>query len=1226
MPTLHTAPLTVALNTQGGYIINLLTGDSIQPIINSLGDTIQTGVPVPANGKAILPENVSQPKTIPTGEPKVVHTNLNVHKIPESLTVIPVNTESLKTFTPGVDTSSFVLVNSTGDTVPTGVPIPVKGKVVPCRQAQPVKALPPRMKENASINIRYLDVQQGMNSSNVLSILEDSHGNLWFGTVEGGVSMYNGESFTHFTQKEGLSSNRVNSILEDSDGNLWFGTQGGASMYNGESFTHFTEKEGLSNNIVNSILEDSHGNLWFGTGGGGVTKYNGETFTHFTEKEGLSNNWVSSILEDSHGKFWFGTDGGVSMYNGETFTYFTEKEGLSNNIVSSILEDSNGNLWFGTGDFGTGGGGVSMYSGETFTHFAEKEGFSNYRVSSILEDSHGNIWLCNWGGGVSIYNGETFTHFTLKEGLRNDLCTSIMEDSHGNIWIGSWPDGVSIYNGNTFKHYTQKEGLSRRSSVHSILEDSRGNLWIGTYFGGVSMYNGKSFTHFTEKEGLSNNWVLSILEDSHGYLWFGTRGGGVSRYNGETFTHFTEKEGLSNNSVNSILEDSDGNLWFGTEGGASRYNGESFTHFTEKEGLSSNSINSILEDSDGYLWFGTWGGGVSRYNGETFTHFTEKEGLCNNIVRFILEDSHGNLWFATEGGASMYNGDTFTHFTKKEGLSDNSIFSILEDSSSNIWLGTQKGLNRLEFSQDSAKVVFYKPVIHTYGLQDGLKGVDFTKNGVFLDSRNRIWWGTLSGLIMLEMNNFKVPVEPPASMQLNWIDINGQFIDYYHLNESAEMKIKFDGVARNNNYPLNLELPYFRNHLTFHFSAIDWSAPHRIIYSYKMEGLNDNWSNPRAEAKADFRSLPYGTFTFKVRAIGAAQIWSESFEYTFTILPPWWHSWWARSGYGITALLFILGVFRWRTARLKQRQKELVSEVRNATKEIRIQKEEVESQRDEIEAQRNMVTAQKDEIQQQKEATTDSIEYAKRIQAATFPPDEVLRYLLPKHFILYKPLDIVSGDFYWLTQQKEKIIIAVADCTGHGVPGAFMSMLGSALLKDVVNNLKNNLQANLILNELRDQVILSLRQTGEVDEARDGMDISLCILDRDHMTLQYAGAHNPLYHVRNGKLTEVKADMMPIGISSEAAKSFSNHEMELRKDDVLYLFSDGYTDQLGGERRKRFMTSRFKQLLLEIQDRIMFDQKAILEQKLNEWMGLTGAYEKKYEQIDDILVMGIRIN
>jgi len=610
------------------------------------------------------------------------------------------------------------------------------------------------------------------------------------------------------------------------------------------------------------------------------------------------------------------------------------------------------------------------------------------------------------------------------------------------------------------------------------------------------------------------------------------------------------------------------------------------------------------------------------YNGETFTHFTEKEGLSNNYVYSILEDSQGNLWFGSrKGGVSMYNGETFTHFTEKEGLSNNNVYSILEDSNSNMWISTEKGLNLIVFGPDGAS-----PVIHIYSNQDGMKGSFFYPNSVLSDRENRIWWGSVKGLTMLDINNLKIQVKPPATMQLNRIEINEQFVDYRQLQESAGKGIKFNGVARFYNYPFNLELPYNRNHLTFYFSAIDWSAPHKIKYSYKMEDLDENWSRPTSEANADYRNLPYGTFTLKVHAIGAAQKWSEALEYTFTINPPWWHTWWARTGYGITILLLIFGIIQWRTVKLKQRQKELVIEVRNATKEIRAQKEEVESQRDEIEAQRNLVTEQKDKIQKQKEAMTDSIEYAKRIQAATLPPDEVLRYLLPKHFILYKPLDIVSGDFYWLTQKKEKIIIAVADCTGHGVPGAFMSMLGSALLNDIVNNVKNTLQANLILNELRDQVILSLRQTGAVDEARDGMDISLCILDMDHMTLQYAGAQNPLYHVRNGKLTEVKADRMPIGISSEAAKSFTNHVLTLQKNDALYLFSDGYTDQLGGERRKRFMTSRFKQLLIEIQDRIMFDQKAILEQKLNEWMGLTGLYERKYEQIDDILVMGIRIN
>jgi hypothetical protein len=255
---LHPPPLTIPLNNQEGYKINHVTGDSIQHIINSLGDTLKTGVRLPARGKVIDPDSVAKPMVVPAGKPEEIPTNLEVPKIWKNLTVIPVNKDLLKTFTTGLDTSSFVLVNSTGDTVPTGVPIPAKGKVVPCIQPQPVKALVPRIKDNANINLNYMDVDQGMNSSYVWSILEDRHGNLWFGTWVGGVTMYNGETYTHFTEKEGLSNDIVRSILEDSTGNLWFGTDGGICKYNGETFIHFTEKEGLSNNSIRSMLEVSY--------------------------------------------------------------------------------------------------------------------------------------------------------------------------------------------------------------------------------------------------------------------------------------------------------------------------------------------------------------------------------------------------------------------------------------------------------------------------------------------------------------------------------------------------------------------------------------------------------------------------------------------------------------------------------------------------------------------------------------------------------------------------------------------------------------------------------------------------------------------------------------------------------------------------------------------------------------------------------------------------------
>jgi len=1191
--------MVVRLNTDEGYLVNPVTGDSIQDLINSQGVRVKTGVPLPVQGRVIDPETAARPLAIPAGDPRKVPANLNVHRIPDDLPSWSFQiTDLLGSPYPEMDISSFVLLNSRGDTLPTGIPLPAKGREVPCIQPQPVLTIAPGIHENASIDIHYLDVYHGMISSQVISMLEDSRGNIWFGSIGGGAARYDGQTLTQFAGEEGLSGSWITAMLEDREGKLWFGTVGeGVIQYNGETFTHFTEKEGLSNNTIEALHEDSRGNLWIGTTDGGVSKYDGSSFTHYTIKEGLSSNKVLSILEDKQGNLWFGTLNGVSMYNGEVFSYYS-LDGSADYPVNSILEDRDGNLWFGTA-----GGGARRFNGESYVSYTKKEGLSSNMIEAILEDSFGNLWFGTTGGGVSMYRGNTLTHYTENEGLSGSWIISILEDRQGNLWFGSLGDGVSILNNQSFRHFTEKEGLNSRA-IYSMLEDHQGKLWFGSMYGGVSMYDGKSFSHYTEIEGLAYNTVESILEDSQGNLWFGLGSGGVSMFNGKSFTHFTSEEGFSNNSVGSMLEDGPGNIWFGTYGGGLiRYNGTFFTHFTEAEGLGSNMVESLLEDSQGRLWIGTLGG-VSMYNGEEVTNFCEREGLSSNLIGCITEDSRGNLWFGTmTRGACMFDGHRFTIYTKNEGLSDNHIQSIVEDSNGNIWLSTGHGLNMIDLTEGHDTVQ-----IHKYGLQDGLKGIHFLQNSVLSDSKDRLWWGSNAGLSMLDINAFET-VNLAPDMHLTSIDINGAFIDY--------RSKSFGKVASYSNYPLNLELPYYKNHLTFHYSAIDWQAPHKIRYSYRISGLDDSWSDPSDEAKADYRNLPYGTHTFQVRAIGAAQIWSDPLEYIFTISPPWWHSWWARAGYGILGLLIVLGLIQWRTASLKRRQKELENTVHDRTREISEKNEELEQQ--------NLNLAlQRDEIHNQKQAITDSIEYAKRIQTATLPPGEVLKHLLPKHFILYKPLQIVSGDFYWLTRKQEKIIVAVADCTGHGVPGAFMSMLGSALLNDIVNNL-DALQANLILDELRDRVILSLRQTGEADEARDGMDISLCIIDRENMQLQYAGAHNPLYIIRDGGLIELKADMMPIGISPEAKKPFTNHELALRKDDALYLFTDGYVDQFGGERRKRFMTSRFKSLLIDIQDKSMSDQKSVLEGSMHEWMGLTGLYKKVYEQIDDIVIMGIKV-
>ena len=224
--------------------------------------------------------------------------------------------------------------------------------------------------------------------------------------------------------------------------------------------------------------------------------------------------------------------------------------------------------------------------------------------------------------------------------------------------------------------------------------------------------------------------------------------------------------------------------------------------------------------------------------------------------------------------------------------------------------------------------------------------------------------------------------------------------------------------------------------------------------------------------------------------------------------------------------------------------------------------------------------------------------------------------MLKDHFLLWRPRDIVSGDFWWMTEKDNKVILAAADCTGHGAPGAFMSMLGVSFLNEIVNKLKSA-EANIILNELRNHVKTTLKQTGKQDEAKDGMDIALVIIDYENMTMQYSGAYNPLYLIRKGELIETKADKNPIGIYIKEKDSFTKHEIDLQKGDTIYIFSDGYVDQFGGERMDKFKSKNFKQLLLDNQHLSMEDQKELLNVTIDNWRG-------KIDQIDDIIVIGVR--
>jgi len=313
---------------------------------------------------------------------------------------------------------------------------------------------------------------------------------------------------------------------------------------------------------------------------------------------------------------------------------------------------------------------------------------------------------------------------------------------------------------------------------------------------------------------------------------------------------------------------------------------------------------------------------------------------------------------------------------------------------------------------------------------------------------------------------------------------------------------------------------------------------------------------------------------------------------------------------GGVAVLILLALLIFRGYRQKKKANILLAE----------KNEEIEAQRDEIRAQRDLATQQRDIISEQKQEITDSIHYAYRIQTAAIPSHEEVSRILKDYFILYKPRDIVSGDFYWIGKNNDKIIIIAADCTGHGVPGAFMSMLGIAFLNEIINK-EDITSPDKILNALRDHIIESLKQHGREGDTKDGMDVAAVTIDTSSNKISFAGANNPLYIIRsadnNHELIEIKGDKMPVAIH-EQMQPFKENEILLMPDDSLYIFSDGFADQFGGPKGKKFKYKPFKKLLLENRGKSMKEQKEIMENAFNTWKG-------DQEQVDDVLIMGIKI-
>ncbi|HIA35624.1 MAG TPA: hypothetical protein EYN89_02545, partial [Flavobacteriales bacterium] len=421
----------------------------------------------------------------------------------------------------------------------------------------------------------------------------------------------------------------------------------------------------------------------------------------------------------------------------------------------------------------------------------------------------------------------------------------------------------------------------------------------------------------------------------------------------------------------------------------------------------------------------------------------------------------------------------------------------------------------------------------------------------------------------------------------------------------GEDSVLFGGAYFDENQRVTLDQPtrltpvlaYEFNSLTFVYSAPDFDDESSIRYSHYLEGFDKDWHVWKEEAKANYTNLPEGKYKFRVKAINVNQHESVEGVYSFTILPPWHRTVWAYIAYVLSFIGFVYAAITVSTRGLQQIIKEKTADI----------------------------VAQKEEIEEKNKDITDSINYAQKIQEAILPSDEDIRAHLPESFVLFKPKDIVSGDFYWFSERDGKAILTAADCTGHGVPGAFMSMIGNSLLNEIVNE-QGVTQPAQIIQLLKMAVIKSLKQTGEAGTQKDGMDIAMVAFDTEKMKLEFAGAYNPLFRIRNGELEETRADRMPIGIySDDGGKVFTNYPMDMEKGDMYFFFTDGFVDQFGGPKGKKFMNKRFKSLLMDIHLQPMEEQKTKLDEVIEDWKANIDGYGNHYEQMDDILIIGVRV-
>ncbi|HXB45310.1 MAG TPA: two-component regulator propeller domain-containing protein [Puia sp.] len=788
-------------------------------------------------------------------------------------------------------------------------------------------------------NIRFghIGTADGLSSSNVISILQDRRGFMWFGTRDG-LNKYDGYTYTVYKNdpkdSNSLSNNIINAMKEDKNGVLWIGTWGGGlNKFDPKTniFTAFKHDlkntNSLANDLINKICFDNKGILWICTEGGGADAFEiqKQTFTHHvhnpSDPNSISQDVIKDIIEDSHHQIWMASsDAGINILDPKTgiFSHLTHQDGiptsLSSNGTKVLFEDRQHQVWVGTR-----GGGVNVFNPAThdFKIYKKINGSFNCLahdyILSISQDKNDNLWIGTENGGLSVFNQQQNQFMNYQQddidagSLSNNSVWSIYPDSKGDMWVGTFAGDINFWSSDVnqfrlFRHSTNPQSLSH-NKVLCLYEDTQGQLWIGTDGGGLNRFDKNTgvFKHFIHEPNnprtICGNYVLNVLEDSRGYLWIGTWADGITVLDPQrnVYKHFrhdpNNPSSLPTDNIYALYEDKNKNIWVGAfNGGLNLFHptDSSFVHYfhdeTDLKTIASNTINSIFEDNLGTLWIGTDGQGMDMFNSkkQSFTHFRHLDGtnsLSNNIVSSILQDKDSTLWIGTMSGLNHFDlrKKIFTIFRTSDGLPSDAIAGIQEDDKGYLWISTNKGLTRFNPT---------KKTFSNFGIADGLQSDEFKMQASCKSRSGTMYFGGNNGFNAFFPDSIElIKYDPPLVMT-----------DFLIQNQRVNV-----AVGPNDPSPLkkpiidtkSISLPYQSSVITFEFTSLNYIIGNKKMYSYMLEGFDKTWNNVGTKRTATYTNLDPGNYTFKVRGFNNKVGWSANIlEMKLIIVPPFWMTMW----------------------------------------------------------------------------------------------------------------------------------------------------------------------------------------------------------------------------------------------------------------------------------------------------------------------------------------------